>query len=121
MKQNSTPDGDGSRAAAASDAADLVVEAEAQLLRAGRRLGELVDRLDAGDLTAAGEVPAAVATLDKALGAVFSERARRERNGGSSAATAGQLDLGAARAEVERRLARLRATLDADGLSGRVE
>lgn len=120
MKQNSTPDGDGSRTAAAIDTADLVVEAEAQLLRAGRRLGELVDRLEAGDLTAAGEVPAVVATLDKALGAVFSERARRERNGGSSAA-AGQLDLGAARAEIERRLARLRATLDADGPPGRVE
>lgn len=98
-------------------AADLAAEAEAYVLRAGQRLGVLIERLDAGDLAAAGEVPAAVASLDKALGAVFSERARREKAGGG-AASEGQLDLEAARAEIGRRLARLRAVADPGELPG---
>ena len=90
-------------------ATDLVAEAEAQLWRIGRRLGEITERLDAGDLGAAGEVPAAVAALDKALGAVFSERARRERHGGGTGGEGGGgLDLEAARDEIRRRLDRLR-------------
>lgn len=100
-------------------AADLAAEAEAFVLRAGQRLGALIERLEAGDLTAAGEVPAALATLEKALGAVFSERARRERSGG--AAAEGHLDLGAARDEIGRRLARLRAVSGAGELPGGAE
>jgi len=90
---------------------DLVAEAEAQVLRLGRRLGEIIARLETGDLAAAGEVPVAVAALDKALGAVFSERAKRERSGGGQGAAGGQgqLDLVAAGDEIRRRLARLRA------------
>jgi hypothetical protein len=87
---------------------DLVAEAEAQVLRIGRQLGAIIERLEAGDLAVTGEVPAAVTALDKALGAVFSERARRVRNGGGTDVVGGEFDLGAARAEIGRRLARLR-------------
>lgn len=100
--------------------ADLVAEAEAQVLRAGRRLGALIERLEAEDLSAGPEVAGAIAALDKALGAVFHERARRERMGGEGACE-GQLDLAAARAEVERRLARLRASLGAGVVPGGTE
>lgn len=100
--------------------ADLVAEAEAQVLRAGRRLGALIDRLEAEDLSAAAEVAGAIAALDKALGAVFHERARRDKHAGTGADAPrdANLDLAAARAEVDRRLARLRATLGADGFPG---
>jgi hypothetical protein len=95
----------------------LVAEAEAQVLRCGRRLSVLIDRLEAGELVASGEVPGAISALDKALGAVFSERARRDRAGaGPGPVPEGELDLGAARAEVRRRLDRLRADLDAGGV-----
>lgn len=97
---------------------DLVAEAEAQVLRMGQRLGAVIARLEAGDLAVAGEVPAAVSALDKALGAVFSERAKRERKGGH---IDGQLDLGAARTEIRRRLDRLRAVAGAGGVSVRAE
>lgn len=100
--------------------ADLVAEAEAQVLRAGRRLGEIIARLEGEDMAAAGEVPAAVAALDKALGAVFSERARRERSGGGGSA-AGELDLGEARREILRRMDRLRAVAGAGGVPGGAE
>lgn len=96
---------------------DLVAEAEAQVLRCGRRLSELIERLEAGDVAASGEVPGAIGALDKALGAVFSERAKRERNGGG-AAPDHDLDLGAARAEIRRRLDRLRAVAGAGGVPG---
>ena len=103
--------------------ADLVAEAEAQVLRAGRRLGALIERLEAEDLSAAGEVAGAISALDKALGAVFHERAKREKNGGDGARDGardgvrdGGLDLAAARDEVWRRLARLRAAADAGGV-----
>jgi hypothetical protein len=99
-------------------ATDLVAEAEAQVLRLGQRLGAVIARLEAGDLAVAGEVPAAVSALDKALGAVFSERAKRERKGGVAE---GQLDLGAARAEIRRRLDRLRAVAGAGGVSEQSE
>ncbi len=99
--------------------AALVAEAEAQVLRCGRRLGALIERLEAGELGAAAEVAGAIAALDKALAAVFHERARRDRAGGGAGAdTDPQLDLGAARAEVRHRLARLRAASGAGELPG---
>ena len=98
----------------AGDLDALVAEAEAQVLRCGRRLAVLIDRLEAGELVASGEVPGAIAALDKALGAVFSERAKRDRAvAGTGATPDSDLDLGAARAEVRRRLDRLRADLAA--------
>lgn len=103
-----------------ADLASLVAEAEAQVLRCGRRLAAIIERLEMGELAAAGEVPGAIAALDKALGAVFSERARRERLGGAPAA-AGELDLDAARAEVRRRLDRLRAAGEAGNVPGQPE
>jgi hypothetical protein len=102
---------------------DLVAAAEAQVLRCGRRLAALIERLEAGELAAASEVPAAIAALDKALGAVFSERARRDRGAASGSDRGGDagLDLGAARAEIRRRLDRLRAAQAAGGVPGGAE
>ncbi len=103
----------------ASEPDDLLAEAEAQVLRCGRRLAALIERLEAGELAAAHEVPSAIAALDKALAAVFSERAKRERTTGQGSDTG--IDFDAARDEVRRRLDRLRATYAARGVSGEPE
>ncbi len=113
MSNDKTPAGE-------RTAEDLLAEAEAQVLRLGRQLGEIIGQMECGELAMTGEVPATLAALDKALGAVFNERARRERNGGGKPA-AGQLDLGAAQDEVRRRLDRLRAVADAGALRDGVE
>ena len=94
----------------------LVAQAERQLAAIGEQLDILIETLSQGQTDAARDVAPAVASLRKALEAIFHERARLEkieRSDGQSAA----LDLDAARAEIDRRMDRLVASLDTGGVS----
>ncbi|MCC5993413.1 MAG: hypothetical protein JJT99_12925 [Rhodobacteraceae bacterium] len=76
------------------------------------------------------DMPAALASkeladefrsLRKALEIAYHERAQIQKLRGGGAADAGSLDLDAARTEITRRLACLRAARDTRGVSGRAE
>ena len=60
-------------------------------------------------------------SLRKALEIAYHERANLQKLKGHDAGATACLDLDAARDEVRSRLARLRATRDSDGISGRAE
>lgn len=97
-------------------AADMAAEVDALYHSAAQRLRDLIDRLDAGEMAAAGELPSAAPILHKAMLAVLHEREKLERIG--RADPDGEFDLAAARAEVRRRLDRLRAAEGAEEAAG---
>jgi len=94
----------------AEDRRDLVAQAERQLWAAGMALDDIIADIREGKLGAAKDLSAAVTGLRKGLEAVFSERAKLEKFEHDHGHVTGELDLDAARAEVERRMARLRAS-----------
>ncbi|WP_146195167.1 hypothetical protein [Pararhodobacter marinus] len=93
----------------------LVAQAERQLAAYGAELDALIETIGSGDVTASRELATLVASLRKALEAVFSERAKLEKIAESTGPRRGELDLDAAGAEVRRRMARLRAAQDPRG------
>ncbi|WP_068304277.1 hypothetical protein [Pararhodobacter sp. CCB-MM2] len=99
----------------------LVAQAERQLAAYGAELDLIIQTIKSGDVAASRELATVVASLRKALEAVFSERAKLEKIGRDEGRRDGELDLAAAGAEVRRRMARLRAANDPGELSGRVE
>ena len=92
-----------------SPPAHLVAQAERQLAAYGAELDAVIQTIQSGDVTASRELATVVASLRKALEAVFSERAKLEKITRESGQRDGELDLAAARAEVRRRMDRLRA------------
>ncbi|WP_286174195.1 hypothetical protein [Rhodobacter sp. NTK016B] len=93
----------------------LVAQAERQLAAYGAELDAVIETIRSGDITASRELASVVASLRKALEAVFSERAKLEKISEQSGRRHGELDLDAARAEVRRRMDRLRAANDPRG------
>ena len=102
-------------------APDILSVAEWHLGETSRVLRRTITDIEAGKFGTAKELGGMVASLRKALGAVFSERAKLQRIETAGATGAGELDLGAARAEIKRRMDRLRASAGAGGVSGGVE
>ncbi len=99
----------------------VVAVADWHLGETAKVLRAVVSDIEAGKFGPAKELGATVAALRKALEAVFSERAKLERLGAAEGARDGELDLGAARTEIRRRLDRLRAVSGARGFSGEPE
>ena len=100
----------------------LVREADNMLGRAGRDLEQIIETLRGGAFGPARDLAPTLMLLEKAMGAIFSERSKLERLGAEKGGgDGGELDLAAARAEIERRMARLRSSLGAGGVSGLVE
>lgn len=96
----------------------LVAVAERQLAACAEALDAAIEDIRAGNFGPARDFAPVTAALRKALEAVFSERAKLEKiaqqqRADGATGAAGTLDLAAARAEVRRRMARLRATLGA--------
>lgn len=102
-------------------APDIVSVAEWHLGETSKVLKMVITDIEAGKFGTAKELGGTVASLRKALEAVFSERAKLQRIEAAGATGAGELDLGAARAEIRRRMDRLRASAGAGGISGGVE
>jgi len=113
-----TPEGEG------GGAGGLVAEADALFARAVRELAAAIARLEAEGPDAAREIGEAVRALGKAMTLAFEEHARADRlrrqADGEGHAGPG-LDFEAARDEIGRRLARLRASLDPGGVPGGAE
>lgn len=103
--------------AGAADQENLVCVAERHFGATARTLGAIIDDIEAGRFGPAKDLGGTVTALRKALEAVFSERARLERLGAADGPRAGELDLDAARAEIARRMDRLRASADPRELS----
>ena len=99
----------------------LVAQAERQLAAYGAELDAAIETIRAGDVAASRELATIVASLRKALEAVFSERAKLDKITDDSGIRDGELDLAAAGAEVRRRMARLRAAVGAGGFPGGAE
>jgi len=100
----------------------LVREADNMLGRAGRDLETIIETLRGGAFGPARDLAPTLMLLEKAMGAIFSERSKLERLGAEKGGgDGGELDLDAARAEIERRMARLRSSLGPGGVSGVVE
>ncbi|MCC6304193.1 MAG: hypothetical protein IT545_03230 [Rhodobacteraceae bacterium] len=97
----------------------LVAEADALFARTVRELAAAIARLEAEGPEAAREIGEAVRALGKAMTLAFEERARADRlrrqADGEGHAGPG-LDFEAARDEIGRRLARLRAHRDPGGV-----
>ncbi|MEM1360136.1 MAG: hypothetical protein AAGF94_00265 [Pseudomonadota bacterium] len=88
-------------------------EANALFHRAVGALGDLVQRLEAGDVDIASETKDVMRDIDRRMELVIKERQRfEERTRKATGAAAGgvALDFDAARDEIGRRLARLRAS-----------
>ncbi|WP_461471932.1 hypothetical protein [Pararhodobacter sp.] len=98
--------------------AHLVAQAERQLAALGAAIDQVIVDLESGQSVSGSDLRATVMSLRKALEAVFSERARLETLERNAGQRSGELDLDAARAEIERRLDRLRAAFATAGLSG---
>jgi hypothetical protein len=95
-------------------------EANAMFHRAIGALGDLVRRLEAGEFEATSDADTAVRKIDKSLELVMKERQRLEERkrkdiGAGSAGIA--IDFDAARDEIGRRLARLRAASSSGSVS----
>ncbi|MEZ5913086.1 MAG: hypothetical protein R3D84_13470 [Paracoccaceae bacterium] len=88
----------------------LIAETEEHLIRTAELLNAVIKDIGAGKFGQAKELTGILSSLEKALQAAFHERMRVEklRNSTGGAAGAGALDFDAARAEIGRRLARLR-------------
>lgn len=95
-------------------------EANALFHRAVGALGDLVKRLEAGEFDASAEAERTVKKIDKQLELVIKERqsveARKRKDIGAAAGGIA-LDFDAARDEIGRRLARLRAASGAGRIS----
>lgn len=92
----------------------LVTQAERQLAAYGAELDAVIEDIRAGKFGPSRELATVVSALRKALEAVFSERAKLEKIVEQSGrGRAGEMDLAAARAEVRRRMDRLRASFGA--------
>jgi len=106
---------------------DIVSVAEWHLGETSKVLRMVITDIEAGKFGTAKELGGTVASLRKALEAVFSERAKLQRieaagaTGTTGTTGAGELDLGAARAEIGRRMDRLRASAGPGGISGGTE
>jgi hypothetical protein len=106
---------------------DLVAATEQLFHSSARALADALRRLEAGDTDRAAELPVALAQVRKALTLALSERQALAKLGHD--AGAGQppglsdapLDLAAARDEIGRRMARLRAARETDGVPGGAE
>lgn len=96
-----------------------LVVAEKLFQQAGEVLAELIEKARQEDEVAEGRVKSAVTELSRFYQAAVSERNRVAAERKKSAGVVGSyaLDLEAARAEVERRLAGLRASRDGDSIS----
>lgn len=93
-----------------------------QFERAMARINHAIRELEQDPSRAAKEVIEESRLLRKALENIYEERKRiRSLAGGDGGAASGVLDLGAARAEIGRRLACLRAAAAGSGLSGQSE
>ncbi|MCC5971396.1 MAG: hypothetical protein JJU15_15740 [Pararhodobacter sp.] len=104
-----------------AESPDIVSVAQWHLGETSRVLRTVITEIEAGKFGAAKELGGTVASLRKALEAVFSERAKLQRIDTAGASGAGAFDLGAARAEIRRRMDRLRASADPGGISGKLE
>lgn len=96
----------------------LLVQAERQFWASGDALDATIADIKDGKFGAAKDLSSIIASLRKGLEAVFSERAKLEKFDANSGHRSGELDLGAARTEVRRRMDRLRASFDPRGISG---
>ncbi|PQO22352.1 hypothetical protein C2I36_13475 [Rhodobacteraceae bacterium WD3A24] len=111
MQDDTPPDG-------ADDPRDLVAAADSHFHDTAEVLTGLIDEIKAGSFGPAKELAQVLANLRRALDATFQERARLERYRQNDPTSAGAgaphpaLDLDAARDEIGRRLARLRAAGD---------
>lgn len=116
MTQDKPPEGDGPEQ-------EMLLATEALFRSSSRALSEALQRLEAGELATAAYMPGAMAMVRKALALALTERQAVGKLGNDSGAggDAATLDLAAARVEVGRRLARLRETGDAGGVSGGAE
>lgn len=109
-------------------APDVVSVADWLFGQSAEALMNAVIDIQSGDYDDARDMGALITALRKALEAVLHERARIDRiaraSGGAGAgdgAAGGVLDLGAARAEIRRRMDRLRAAAGEAGVSGKPE
>lgn len=94
-------------------------EANALFHRAVGALGDLVKRLEAGEFEASADADYAVKKIDKSLELVIKERQRieeRKRKEIGAASGGIAIDFDAARDEIGRRLARLRAAGGTGGI-----
>ena len=114
MDKNDPPAGE-------SELRHLVAQAERQLWASGEVLDAIISDIKAGKFGASKDLSTVVASLRKGLEAVFSERARLEKYDETHGSRAGDLDLEGARAEVRRRMDRLRATYGTRGISDGAE
>jgi hypothetical protein len=108
------------KAPAAGDAADraLLEEAEEHYRRTIRALNEIIQEVEAGNSERARMLRGALTDLGKAAQTAFDERLRVEKRLRESSGFAGDysLDLAEARAEIGRRLDRLRTSRGSDGI-----
>lgn len=114
MEKNDPRKGEG-------DLRHLVAQAERQFWASGEALDAAISDIKAGKFGASKDLSALVAGLRKGLEAVFSERAKLEKFDPEIGQGTGELDLDAARAEVRRRMDRLRVTYGARELSDGAE
>ncbi len=106
----------------ATPAPDVVAAADWLFAQSAETLMAAIIDIQAGQFGPASDMGATLGALRKALEAVLNERARIDRiNSREGGARDGELDLGAARAEIRRRMDRLRATADQGGVSGKPE
>jgi len=110
------------RAPSAGNAADwaLLEEAEEHYRRMVRALNEIIQEVEAGKSERARMLRGALTDLGKAAQTAFDERLRVEKRLRESSGVAGDysLDLAEARAEIGRRLDRLRASRGAGDVPG---
>lgn len=115
MDKNDPREGD-------SELRHLLVQAERQFWASGDALDAVIADIKDGKFGATKDLTAVVASLRKGLEAVFSERARLEKYETDVGTGTGELDLGAARTEIRRRMDRLRASFSprevSDGSDG---
>ncbi|MEZ5750699.1 MAG: hypothetical protein R3D60_01605 [Paracoccaceae bacterium] len=97
----------------------LVAQAERHLAASGAALDAIIEDITAGNFGQAKDLAGVIASLRKAMEAVFHERARLGKidpDRGGDTRGDGALDLETARTEIRRRMARLRATYGAGSL-----
>ncbi|KPQ08244.1 MAG: hypothetical protein HLUCCA12_00125 [Rhodobacteraceae bacterium HLUCCA12] len=102
-------------------APDIVAVAEWHLGETSRALRVAITDIEAGRFGTVKELGSTISALRKALEAVFSERAKLERIGTANGGDATAMDLGAARAEIRRRMDRLRASGNPGEVPGKPE